>query len=172
MPHFRKQLPSFERLHELLAYEPDTGIFRWNPRVGKSAAWHKRISQPAGWHDTLGYLRLKIDGSVWLASRIAWVMTHRSLAADIDHINGDTGDCRIANLRPVTHRQNTMNRVAKKNKMSGLPKGVFQWKSGKFFACIRVMGKLLYLGTHDQKCEAQYAYAMAARSKFGKYARV
>jgi hypothetical protein len=66
----------------------------------------------------------------------------------IDHINRDTFDNRVSNLRIVSHQQNMFNRNAK-----GYSK-----RGNKYVVKIRINGKDIYLGTYDTRELAYNAY--------------
>lgn len=68
-----------------------------------------------------------------------------------DHINNDTLDNRLANLRAVTNRQNAFNQPRAKGYG-------FHKASGKWQAYIKLDSKLHYLGIYDTSQEARKAY--------------
>ena len=156
-----------ERLKELLTYDPDTGVFRWRTRRGSSGA-----GKTAGSDNGKGYIVIRIDRRIYKAHRLAWLHElGRFPPADLDHINGQKGDNRIANLREATRSQNQANLGAPRNNTSGV-KGVFWDKhAGKWVAQIRQGGRK-HLGCFSDKSEAKAAYEKAARELFGDFARV
>ena len=85
--------------------------------------------------------------------RIAWIMQHGEPPVyQIDHINGDRLDNRIANLRDVTHGVNQMNKVKSHGVNSDLPVGIFRRvRSGRTYFRAVVYGKMdrLFLDLAD-----------------------
>lgn len=114
-----------------------------------------------------GYLygRVAYDGvyARMLAHRVAWAMwTGEHPKDQIDHINGDRADNRIANLRDVSQTQNNWNR----RNQGDWPKGVY-WnvEKQKFQAQIAVDGKNRFLGRFDSPDEAHTAWLAAASAE-------
>ena len=145
-----KQLPPVETLRQLLDYDPDTGILTWRPRPVEMfhnhdkricATWNTRYAgkEALGHVHPEGYKTGALQGTYFKAHRIIWKLVH---GADpkwqIDHINGDRSDNRIANLRDVTGYENQQNAGVRCDNKSGAP-GVFQRKNGKF--SIFIQGK-------------------------------
>ena len=64
----------------------------------------------------------------------------------LDHINHDTLDNRIENLREVTNNENQKNRLINKNNPSGYS-GVRKNKKGIWVATISHQGKRIFLGS-------------------------
>lgn len=88
----------------------------------------------------------------------------------IDHINRDSTDDRIENLRLATKSQNMANTEIKSTNTSGL-KGVSWYKAtSKWRARITVKGKKVYLGYFGTPEEAHAAYCKAAREHHGDFA--
>lgn len=98
---------------------------------------------------------------------------HRLLAEapkgkDVDHINGNTLDNRLINLRVCTRQQNTFN-AKSRNPKSGY-KGVAKYNK-KWGARLTINGKNLYLGVFDTPEEAARKYDSIAKSIYGEFAR-
>ena len=147
-----------ETLRGLLDYEPDTGIFRW--RVSRGGV---EAGAAAGHINNRGYIRIMVNNSPFKAHRLAWLHFHGVWPQDqIDHINGDKRDNRIANLRDVSRSVNMQNQVrAQKDNKSGL-RGV-SWNKNKkrWEAGISVNGRNEYLGSFDTTEAAHAAYLVA-----------
>ena len=149
-----------ERARELLDYDPETGFFTW-----RAARGGKYKGSRAGGKGHHGYVVISIEGKVYYAHRIAWLITNGSWPPDdIDHVNGVNNDNRITNLRAVSHYVNQQNqrRPTAKNTSGFL--GV-SWDSSResFAARIKSQGKLLYLGRYTNPDEAYQAYLTAKR---------
>jgi len=89
---------------------------------------------------------------------------------EVDHINRDTLDNRLKNLRIVTSRQNKINRGNNSNNTSGY-RGVRQYKNyNKWHASITVDYKIIYLGTFNTPLEAAKAYDIAVKKYHDSFA--
>ena len=88
----------------------------------------------------------------------------------IDHINRDTTDNNITNIRLATKKQQLGNtKINRKNK-SGYKGVSLNAKSNKWYAFIRVNKKSIFLGSFICKEEAAIAYNEAAVKYFGEFA--
>ena len=125
------------RLKELLHYDPDIGIWTWI-KVNKHNKEHD--GKPAGNRRADGYLRIRIGGHLFYASRLACLyMTGKFPEEEMDHEDRDPGNDKWTNLREATSSQNKFNRG-----MNGL-RGVYCTGS-KWWAMV---GRSNYLGTFD-----------------------
>lgn len=153
-----------EQLRELLNYDPETGIFTWR-LVAKGRA----VGSRAGTVHTAGYIQIcvgpRTDRLRIYAHRLAWLFTHGIWPSeDIDHINHDKSDNRIANLRELSRSLNQQNQIhGHKGSMTGLLGVVFNKKNGKFLARIHVNGRSKQVGTFESPEEAHAAYVQAKR---------
>ena len=135
---------SYERLVEVLDYNPDTGAFMRKISTGPKAI----VGEQAGSIDNQGYVRIGVDGVVYPAHRLAWLYSFKEWPIhNIDHINQLRHDNRIVNLRDVPQSENMKNTAKNINNKSGVL-GVHCRKNGKWRASIRGGGRLVYLGTH------------------------
>lgn len=155
------QLPALtaDRARELLAYNPETGELTWRVRRGGKG----RLGSIAGHAKADGYRRIIIDGRQYRAHRVAWLIFYGSWPRDcIDHIDGDTNNNRIANLRDVTHAENLQNlRRPLSGNSTGLL-GVYP-EGDKFRAKIVINRRNKYLGTFSTPEAAHAAYLAAKR---------
>lgn len=138
------------RLRQLFIYDEDSGNFIRRIKTGKST----KVGEIAGGKMSSGYIRLRVDGKKYLAHRLAWLYVYGEMPKMIDHINHDTSDNRISNLRNVTHKNNHRNRKQHCNNKSGRV-GVY-WDSvgRKWISTICVDGRSIHLGRFIEFHEA------------------
>jgi len=116
------------------------------------------------------YWQVRAFGRTFKRSRVIFHMAHgRWPAPSVDHANGDSLDDRLANLRECTPSQNTANRPAQK-RPSGMPRGVYLTRQGKYMARVTIQGVTKNLGTFEKIDDAERVYASARREAFGEYA--
>jgi hypothetical protein len=150
-----------ERLRQVLAYEPESGNFRWLSSPTASGRRRTRVGMSAGWLENTGYVRITIDGKTYLAHRLAWLYVHGSWpTSELDHRNGRGDDNRIANLRDVTHAKNMQNLVAAHGDSQSGRLGVYP-TAGRWAASITVEGRYVWLGRFDTAEQAESAYREA-----------
>lgn len=160
-------LITIERLHEVLSYDPATGIFRWIVRKSKSA----KIGKIAGSKTTQGYCYIQLDGTRFFAHRLAWLYVHGKWPSDeIDHINHDRFDNRLNNLRSASRAENRYHSLRHNNNKCGFKgvcwdKHICKWRSS-----IMKEGVLYHLGYFTTDKAAHSAYMKAAKRLFGKFA--
>lgn len=163
---------SLAECDRLLAYDPDAGIFRWKDRGGRGCSWHE-AGAIAGGVNAEGYRYIRIGKHQVRACRLAWALVHGAWPThQIDHINRNTSDDRIANLREATGAQNKANSGVYRNNTSGFP-GVY-WDAGRghWRAKGNVNGKRQWLGRFATKEEAYAAYLSCKRAAYGEFAEV
>ena len=149
------------RLRELLSYDSATGIFRRLVSTSSNA----KAGDVAGSLSNKGYLLIYVDGSRYLAHRLAWLYVHGAWPDDqLDHWNGIRSDNWIENLRKATNDQNQQNRVASRGSTSGHLGVCWHSSNKRWMAQIMIGKKTKYLGYFSSVEEASAAYA-AAKAK-------
>lgn len=167
-------MPDLNRLRSLLDYDPLTGGFTWKVRPGNDKPTKMLNARCAGKSATprgKGYLGLCIDQRPYMAHRIAWYYHYGEEPPELDHINMDRADNRIANLRAATRSQNIANGPARANSKSGIRGVSWDKRRKKWLACIRKDGKNACLGYFSDQQAASLAYQRAARELYGEFAR-
>lgn len=139
----------------LVSYNAETGAF--------FRADGSRADFP---HRPTGYSRVTIGGRRVLAHRAAWFLTHGDWPAnEIDHVNSNRADNRLANLRLASRSENAQNaRGARSSNMSSGLLGVHWNKAAqKWQAEIVIDGKSKHLGLFECKHKASEVYLSAKR---------
>lgn len=156
-----------EAAKKALEYDPKTGFFLW-----KEPGIKRMVGVVAGTERGNGYWSISVNKSVRYAHRAAFAWVNgRWPKGQIDHINGNKKDNRIANLREATSQQNTANSKRRSDNTSGF-KGVRKARlPGKWWAYIYVNGKDIYLGTYESPESAHQAYLKAAKIEFGEFTK-
>ncbi len=90
---------------------------------------------------------------------------------EVDHINLDTLDNRLCNLRIVTHQQNQINQPLQKNNTSGVSGVSFYPARNKYRARIKIGQHDLHLGYYHTFEEAVQARNVGMECMFGEYGR-
>lgn len=149
------------RVKELFDFDPLTGILVWRRRprsdfrrASDCALFGRNCEgRPSGTLNPDGYLRIQIDGVMYLAHILIWVWNYGSWPEqEIDHRDHVRNNNRLANLVLVTRRENMKNKKLYANNRSGCP-GVYQ-KKNRWVAVIRVEGLLKHLGSFASKDDA------------------
>ncbi len=148
-----------ERLREVLDYCPETGVFSRRAKHTVS----KKDWMVAGCINDGGYLRIRVDGKAYPGHRLAWMYVYGELpSGELDHINRNRADNRIANLRLVTGSENKQNRSIQRNNKSGYRGVHWQARDQRWQAQIQVNGKIRHIGSYKTPEDAYAAYCSKA----------
>ena len=133
----------FNRLRELVDYNPETGRF-----VHLLAGQGKSIGRELkGKLMNTGYLSVWLDGKTYLYHRMVWLWHNGSLPERLDHIDRCKSNPSIENLRPTTPHLNTLNTAATNVEVNG----------NGFAVRVQAFGKRNYLGQFKTRAEALLA---------------
>jgi hypothetical protein len=165
MKKFRP-LPPLEELQKVLSYDPETGIFVWRFSKGRQKA-----GSIAGTIASTGYRKICFERRIWLAHRLAWLFgTGKDPGKKtVDHINRNTDDNRLENLRLATLQQQQGNRGMRVDSKSGLRGVLWDKQRNKWVAKLQVAGCTRFLGHFALKEDAAAAYQKAAADYFGEF---
>ena len=136
-------------LKSILHYCPDTGVFTWIVNKGPVKAGRIAsciLTDGKG----IRYLSVMINGKTYLQHRLAWLYCFGYMPAEmVDHINGDTVDNRICNLREASNSKNCKNQKRRTNNKSGITVVYWVKVCGKWGARINKDYKSIYLGVFN-----------------------
>lgn len=142
-----------ERVKELFVYIGITGqLFNLTNR-----AYNAQKGDIAGDINSTGYRRVNVDGKRYLVHRVIWLYLYGEWPnGQIDHIDGDKLNNRLANLQVVSAQGNSRNSKRYSNNKSGVT-GVMIDKGNKsnpFRAEICVNGINKFLGYANNLLDA------------------
>jgi hypothetical protein len=172
---------SYAQVSALLKYDSETGKLFWKERpldmfsesfpggAHKNAKrWNERFANKEAFSlDGSGYVHVGIFGRLYRAHRICWLLHHGEWPTDqVDHINGNKSDNRIANLRDVSYAENQRNQKRREDNSSGVIGVCWHKRKKKWVATIQVGGRQKYIGHFDSVDLAADARAAASR-EFG-----
>ncbi len=169
---------SVQYINEAVEYDSELGLFHWKRRpvehfTDKRScnSWNTKYAGRLAGTIAHGYRIINLNGKLYRAHRLIFLIEHGYIPDCIDHINGDKDDNRISNLREVTESQNMMNRPVQKNNKTGL-KGVSLHSGGLWRARIVVNRKEYSLGLFKTKELAHAAYCKAATHYHGEFKNI
>jgi hypothetical protein len=145
-------------LHELFEYQD--GELHW-----------KSLKKRAGGCNDQGYIKIKINGKLYSAHRLIFVMFHGYMPSVIDHVDGIRHNNKIKNLREATVQENCWNRSVESNTFSNV-KGISWHKdSNKWQAKLTIDGKQKTLGYFQDLEEAKKVIKQHRSSIHGNFAK-
>jgi len=156
-----------DRLRSVLDYDKETGCFSWRV-TGRGI---RGLGARAGALSDSGgggkYIKIRIDGTLYLAHRLAWFWAHGVWPErEIDHRDCDGTNNAFSNLRLASSGQNKGNARIRSDNTSGF-KGVVKYGQGGWAAQISTKR----FGGFDSAEAAAVAYDELARQLFGEFAR-
>lgn len=160
-------------IRDAVHYDPITGVFHWRYRIGMYSNWNSKwAGKEISYFNSRGYLKIRLDGSIYLGHRVAWIyMTGQWPDRYVDHDDTNTRNNRWANLRLATPSQSGANRNRFKNNTSGL-KGVSWLDSLNCYrSSIMKDGEYIYVGSGQCAPALHFNYIVAANKLFGEFAR-
>jgi len=158
-----------EQVENLLEYDPEMGVFKWKNIAGRGG----RIpaGTQAGNVNTEGYRYIWIKGTLYRASRLAWLLVHREWPKhQVDHVNRNRQDDRIDNLREASQEQNQANTKKRVTNTTGFTGVTFDKDRMLYTARIRENGVYRRLGRFTTAEEAHEEYKKATKRIYGIFA--
>ena len=155
------------RLNDLFEYRE--GKLYWKSKPSKTC--NIKIGDEAGYKNAQDYMAVGLYGRKYKNHRIIFFMHHGYVPDEVDHIDGNTLNNKIENLRAANHAENMFNKKSYVNSTSGI-KGVSWHKAAKkWYVQIRSNQKHLFQGLFND-LELAELVAIEARNKYhGKFAR-
>jgi hypothetical protein len=138
----------------------DSYFIPYNKGDGTVVDWDfQSVIHCLSWHNIEGYSVTSLYlGGGRKNGKFKNIKMHRLILKfppEVDHINGRKNDNRYKNLRSVTHRENTQNKICHRN---GRLVGTYKYKKNKWAARIQINGKRKSLGLFNTEQEAHESY--------------
>lgn len=153
-----RQIISCERLRQVFDYREDGNLI-YKIRTAQSTYPGK----VAGSTNKKGVVLLSMDGAICFMSRAIWLWHHGDWPVNlIDHIDGNTQNNRIENLRDVTHAVNSYNKRHRASRAQSNFTGVVKMRKS-WQATIQAAGRRIHLGCFLTKEEAFASYVTAKK---------
>jgi len=131
-----------DQVKDLFHYNTETGVLTNRKSRGSKC----KVGAAAGYARADGYMQTRINYKKYLNHRLIFLMFHGYLPDFIDHIDNDSSNNRIKNLRECTISENVRNSKTRSDNTSGI-KGVSWHKPAKKWrAYINHNSEHIYLG--------------------------
>ena len=128
------KLKILQELKDSLKYDKEEGKFYWKKRYSNRI----HIEDVAGSYSNR-YASLTVKGYKFLIHKLVWYFENDLYPDDsqIDHIDQDTHNNRIDNLRIVTAKENSMNKPKRRDNTSGITGVSFDKQTNKWVVRIK-----------------------------------
>jgi len=127
---------------------------------------YKEVGHEAGY----GYRRVSINGVRYLVHRIIYFMHHGSEPEVVDHIDRDTTNNSIENLRAATKAENAYNCGVRVDNSSGFRNVTWHGQKLKWQVMLMQGGKRKSYGLYHDIEEAANVAATARKDTYGDFA--
>ena len=160
--HFSEELQAFAA--EYLRFDFEKGEIYWKKRRGGKA----KAGSRTGYVETdersgKKYRRMGLGGKEYREHRLLFCFHHRNRfeGFDIDHIDQNSLNNKIENLRAVTKSDNSRNAKQRKDNASGVTGVSWHKVREKWCAYIFLNGKHIHLGRFTKKRDAIFRRKLA-----------
>lgn len=158
---------TFDRVHQVLKLEPETGVLTWRIRTGSRC---KMGDQAGSLHKASGYRIVNIDGQKYRAHLLIWLMLYGEWRPrEIDHRDRDRSNNKPSNLRLASEAMQRGNAAVRSDSASGKRGAHFHKASGLFVAEVKCEGHRFVKYFHSME-EAADAAAAERLRVFGQFA--
>lgn len=159
-----KYKPLLKKAKELFNYDRVNGEL-----ISKVSHAKRKKGFPTGSKSKDGYVTVSINSKNYLRHRIIFLLEQGYIPDILDHINGNRGDDRIENLRPVNISQNSQNKKINSNNNSGYTGVSHNVETNDWSSELKINGKKIFLGRYKTKEDAAVVRTIAELEYFGEY---
>ena len=138
-----------ETVREMFDYREDGNLVRRYATMGNGNYAGRVIGTTPNGTRANRYSQTKIHGKCWCVHKLIYLYHHGVVPEQLDHINKDSADNRIENLRVASGSENACNRKLFANSTSG-SKGVSWHKAqSRWFVYVDIRKKRKNIGYFD-----------------------
>lgn len=152
-------------VREMFDYRKDGNLVRRHSIMGNGNYAGRVVGTKPSGERNFRYSTTKVSGQHWCVHKLIYMYHYGVVPAQLDHINRDTTDNRIENLRVASPASNMQNRNLFKNNTSGCKGVSWNKRIGQWQTYIQVDKRLKHLGYFDD-LELAALVAMEARDKY------
>lgn len=155
---------SLQDLISAVTYNPEEGTFMWKYRKEQRPQWNGRCAgKPCGHQRKKDkYLIITINSKRTYGHLVGWILSGRTIPSGyfVDHVDGDTTNNRLNNLRLATFKESSYNTKS----MGGTSKykGVYLSSRNTFVAQVTVDRINIQLGSYESENTAAGVYNWVA----------
>jgi len=153
-----------EEIKKIIHYDSNTGIITSKINRG-TAKKGKILGGVIKNHSGKSYSRIVINEKTYRTHRIIWLYVNGIWPNQIDHIDGNGLNNKLANLRSVNSHENNKNQRLYKTNKSGICGVCWYKKNSKWLVQIGMLNENIPLGYFDDFFEA----CCARKSAENKY---
>jgi hypothetical protein len=158
-----------KQLKKVFYYDPNTGFFTRLLKRSNACKMEPR----RGILQSQGYYKVYIHPRRYYAHQLAWLYVYGKFPeGELDHVNRDYSDNRIANLRQASRQQNSINQKLRSDNRSGYKGVTWREDCGKWLVQISKDRRDYYLGLFANIIDAAKAYDNAAFRLYGTFAKL
>jgi hypothetical protein len=160
-----------QMLHDLFEYRADGNLIRKHAARGKGNCAGAVVGyRPKVISRQNRYVSTKISGQHWCVHKLIYMYHFGEMPQQLDHINQNTLDNRIENLRPATSSQNCANRSLFSNNTSGCRGVSWNKRNKKWFVYVDFNKRRKNIGYFDDLDFADLVATEARDLYHGEYA--
>ena len=153
-----------DSLNELFEYRDGELFF-------KRSRGTMKAGRKAGTLKPDGRIHVSINKKLYLLHRIIFAMHHDYLPEMVDHIDGDTTNNRIENLRAAVHAENAWNAKARIDNVSGIKNITYNKKYKRWIVRVQANKRRVYMGSFKDVETAQWVAKHCRNAQHKQFAR-
>ncbi len=157
-----------DEAHRLFEYKDGVVLWKERPKFSRKP----KGDMEAGTASGHGYKKIVVSQKKYYVHQVIFLMQHGYIPKLIDHIDGNTNNNAIQNLREANKTQNSHNAKMRLDNTSGHKSVIWHKKANKWMVQLQLQKKSKYFGVFD---DFEFACLVAdeARSFYhGKYAKI